>query len=90
MTSQTYFKFFREINVHVPCNKVLVTIFTFSNLSMLKLCLLFALPTLLGAYKDKTTDEEYSVLTPVADVPVGCNNARNDYALVDGKLEKCR
>jgi hypothetical protein len=57
---------------------------------MLKLYLLLALPALTGAFKDKTTDEEYNVLTPISEVPVGCNNAINDYALVDGKLEKCR
>jgi hypothetical protein len=57
---------------------------------MLKLCLLLALPALTAAYRDKTTDEEYNPLIPLSDVPVGCNNAKNDYALVDGKLEKCR
>ncbi|KAI6176043.1 EGF-like domain protein [Aphelenchoides bicaudatus] len=56
---------------------------------MLKLLFLFALPTITWAFKDKTTDEEYNTLTPLKEVPVGCNNAKNDYALVDGKLEKC-
>lgn len=58
---------------------------------MLWCCVLtVSLPILLlQAYKDKTTDEEYSTLVPLTDIPVGCGRPKDDFGLVDGKLEKC-
>jgi hypothetical protein len=48
------------------------------------------LPILLvHAYKDKTTDEEYNQLIPLSEVPIGCGKPKDDFGLVDGKLEKC-
>jgi len=56
---------------------------------MLKFFVFATLPILCFCYKDKTTDEEYNALIPLSDIPVGCSSPKNDFALVDGNLEKC-
>lgn len=58
---------------------------------MLKFCVFaFTLPLLCSwAFKDKVTDEEYNQLVALSDIPVGCSKPRDDFGLVDGKLEKC-
>lgn len=57
---------------------------------MLKFCVFAALPFLyVQAFKDKVTDEEYNPLVTLSDIPVGCSKPKDDFGLVDGKLEKC-
>ncbi|KAI6216661.1 EGF-like domain-containing protein [Aphelenchoides fujianensis] len=56
---------------------------------MLRFVLLLVVPLAALAFKDKTTDEEYNPLVPLSDVPVGCSSPKDDYAIVDGGLEKC-
>ncbi|KAI6214380.1 hypothetical protein M3Y94_00261400 [Aphelenchoides besseyi] len=56
---------------------------------MFRFVFLLTLPLLVFTYRDKLTDEEYNTLIPLADIPIGCSSPKDDYAIVDGKLEKC-